>query len=79
MLAQLAELSPDDLEAARRQIVASANGDYKTLSEDDLARLAYITSTLRRRASGPPKAAKDKATGSVKKAKPTLDDLGGLL
>jgi hypothetical protein len=68
---RLAALSPVELENRRREIVTSAAGQYEKLSTDDLNELAFITSTLRRRNSGPPKA---KAPGSTK-AKPTIDNL----
>lgn len=68
--------SPEQLEAERRAIVSSANGNYRDLSEDQLMRLAYISGTLRRRASGPPKAPK---APKGPKVKPTLSTLGDLL
>jgi hypothetical protein len=73
-LADLKDLSPDGLEAKRREIVTSANGNYKDLSDEDLQRLAFITSTLRRKTSGPPKTAKVKTPGTKGKAKVSLDD-----
>lgn len=69
---ELDGLSPSDLEARRRSIIQKAAGDYNNLDDDDLARLAYVTSTLRKRASGPPKTPK---VAGAKKPKATLDDL----
>ena len=66
-------MSPEDLERERRRLTEKAAGNYATMSEEDLQRLAYIASTLRRRSSGPPKAARD--TKQSSKGKPTLDDV----
>lgn len=66
----LAAMSPVELENRRREIVTSAAGEYENLSTDMLNELAFITSTLRRRSSGPPKAAKGAA-----KPKATIDTL----
>ena len=65
-------MTPQDLEARRREIVTAAAGVYENLSNEQLQELAYITSSLRRRTAGPPKTAR--ATG-VAKVKPTIDDL----
>lgn len=67
--AELSALSPQELEAKRRVIVTSANGDFNSLSTDDLTQLAFITAILRRRTVGPPKAPREK------KAAPTVDSL----
>lgn len=72
----LKAMTPEQLDAERRRIVGSAGGNYRNLSEGDLMRLAFITGTLRRRASGPPKEPK---APKGPKTKPTLasieDDL----
>lgn len=67
---KIAAMTPLDLENRRREIVAAAKGDYDNLSTENLQELAYITSSLRRRNSGPPKEAKAAA-----KPKATLDSL----
>lgn len=72
------DATPEVLEAERRKIVQAAGGNFRILSEDQLMRLAYITSTLRRRASGPPKKAKAKSA-STKGPKPTMGSMGDLL
>ena len=64
LLADLRDATPDVLEAKRREIIGSANGDYKTLTDEQLQRLAFITGTLRRKTSGPPKVAKPKTPGT---------------
>ena len=64
-------LSPQQLEARRREIVDSARGDYENLSTEMLQELSYISSTLRRRTAGPPKT--PRVAGS--KPKPTIADL----
>lgn len=46
-----------DLEAKRATLIAKAKGDHENLTDDDLAELAIVTGVLRRKASGPPKAA----------------------
>ena len=69
---QFASLPPVDLESRRRAIVAKAAGQHDNLSFEELRELAAITSVLRRRSSGPPKAPRAKA---AKPAKPTLEDL----
>lgn len=70
---RIAAMSPAELEARRREIVVSANGQYENLTTDQLSELAYIVSSLRRRNSGPPKEAK--VAGSKTKPKATLDSL----
>ena len=67
---KLSAMSPMDLENRRREIVASAQGKYESLTTETLQELAFITSTLRRRNSGPPKAPKGAA-----KPKTTIDNL----
>lgn len=73
--ADLASKSPEELENERRVLTAKIRTDYagklSEVPENILQRLAHITGTLRRRASGPPKVAR--AAG--KKAKPTIDDV----
>jgi len=61
-----------DLESRRRAIVAKAAGSHDNLSLEDLHELAAITGVLRRKASGPPKAAKEKR---VKAGPVSLKDL----
>ena len=76
-LTSLSALPPADLEARRRALVAKAAGNHDNLSIDDLHELAAITGVLRRKSSGPPKAAKALG-GSKRAAKPaaaTIDDL----
>lgn len=74
LLAELGNKTPDELEAERRRIVGAAGGNYRLISDEDLARLAFITGTLRRRTSGPPKEAKVKTPGTKGKNKVSLDD-----
>lgn len=70
------KIPPTDLEAQRRAIVAKAAGNHENLSIEDLHTLAAITGVLRRKASGPPKAAKaPKGEKKQKPAQATLDDL----
>lgn len=68
---RLGSLSPMELEARRREIVASAKGDYEALSVEFLQELAFIVSTLRRKNAGPPRVAR--VAGS--KPKPNIDSL----
>jgi hypothetical protein len=68
--------TPSELEQRRRDIVMSLTKDFKGFDDpavplDLLRELALITSTLRRKHSGPPKT--KKTTGL--KPKTTLDDL----
>jgi hypothetical protein len=70
---EFSKMPPNDLEARRRAIVAKAAGQHDNLSIEELHELAAITGVLRRRASGPPKAAK--AARSAKPSKPQLEDL----
>ena len=79
MNADLAKMTPEQLEIERRTSIDTIKtkyaGQLKDVPEELLQRLAFITGTLRRRASGPPKTAK--AAG--KKAKATMEDvLAGL-
>jgi hypothetical protein len=69
LMMKLNAMSPAELEERRRQIVASARGDYDSLKTEDLQELSYVTATLRRRNAGPPKATK------AAKPKATLDSL----
>jgi hypothetical protein len=68
--------TPSELEQRRRDIVQSLTKDYRGFDDPEvplelLRELALITSTLRRKHSGPPKAKKT----SGAKPKVTLDDL----
>lgn len=69
------DLTPSELEQRRREIVTSLTTKYAGYDDPDvpltlLQELAIITSTLRRKNAGPPRA---KRTNG--KAKPTIDDL----
>lgn len=73
----------EELEAERRAIVQSLTTTYKgyedpNIPRDLLAKLAVITSTLRRKNAGPPKKPK---TPSEKgpKSKKDLNDILGML
>jgi hypothetical protein len=70
---EFAKLPPNDLEARRRAIVTKAAGQHDNLTIEELHELAAITGVLRRRASGPPKAAR--SPRAAKPAKPQLEDL----
>ena len=72
-LATYDSIPPVDLEQRRRAIIAKANGQHDNLSIEELHELAAITGVLRRRASGPPRAARAKAAG--KPSKPSIHDL----
>jgi hypothetical protein len=75
-LSSYANTPQADLESRRREIVALAAGRHDNLPVELLHELAAITGVLRRKASGPPKAAKaPKAAKPVKPAAATLDDL----
>lgn len=79
---ELAALSPPELEQRRREICKSLQALPRGYDDPDapielLHELAIITSTLRRRTSGPPKAAKPAKTSKLS-AKPTLDSLTAL-
>lgn len=72
----ISQKTPGELEQRRRDIVQSLTRDFKGFDDpevplDLLRELALITSTLRRKHSGPPKAKKT----SGPKPKITLDDL----
>lgn len=71
VLAKLEGMSPQQLELRRREIVASANGDYEQLTDLALQELCLITSTLRRRNAGPPK--EPKAAAKPKSLDALLD------
>lgn len=74
--AAYADMDPNLLELRRREILAKANGVHDNLEIDELRELAAITSVIRRRSSGPPKAVKEKkAPGAKKNGKATADDL----
>ena len=71
----LADKSPGELEAIRREIIMTMTTDYKGYDDPEvpiemLNRLAVVTSSLRRKNAGPPKAEK-KAKASTKT---TTDD-----
>lgn len=78
-ISAFAQMHPNDLEARRRAIVAKAAGSHDNLDLEDLHELAAITGVLRRKASGPPKAVKEKkapgTTGTRRSGKATADDL----
>lgn len=66
--------TPSELEQRRRDIVASLTTKYKGYDDPEvpielLSELALITSTLRRKNAGPPKAP------SKARNRPTVDDL----
>jgi len=67
------KMSPVDLEQRRRAIMLKAQGQHDNLVIEELHELAGIMTVLRRRSSGPPKAAK--APRAAKPARPTLEDL----
>lgn len=69
--------TPPELEARRREIISEMQTKYKGYDDPDvpmtlLAELAVVTSQLRRKNAGPPKATKA-PKGPTKKA--TIDDL----
>lgn len=74
-LADYENIPTVDLETRRRAIMAKANGSHENLSIEDLHELAAITGVLRRKASGPPKAAKGSKPKKEKPAAASLDDL----
>jgi len=75
-IATYAAMDPNELESKRRAILTKAAGNHDNLELSDLHELAAITGVLRRRASGPPKAVKEKkAPGAKKPGKATVDDL----
>lgn len=55
-------MSVQELDAFRRQILATCGGDYEALSTEDLHAISYIAMSFRKKSSGPPKAAKTPAT-----------------
>jgi hypothetical protein len=74
-------LTPGELEQRRRDIVASLTRDYKGYDDPAvptslLHELVAITSSLRKRTSGPPRAAKTAAQRrNAAKPRATTDDL----
>ena len=74
-LSSFADRPTTDLEARRREIVAMARGNHENLDHELLHELAAITGVLRRKASGPPKAAKVPKEKKVKAGPVALDDL----
>jgi hypothetical protein len=74
-LATYSAMPQADLEARRRAIIAKAAGSHDNLEIEDLHELAAITGVLRRKASGPPKAVKEKKARGEKPAAVSLDDL----
>lgn len=73
-LSTFANTPAAELEIMRRNLVTKAAGSHDNLSIEELHTLAAITGVLRRKASGPPKAAKEKSS-RAKPAKATIDDL----
>lgn len=68
----LEDKSPQELEAARREIVQSLTTKYRGYDDPDvprelLAQLAVITATLRRKNAGPPKKVKAEPKAKVEK------------
>lgn len=74
-VSSFAAMDPNTLELKRRTIVAKAAGNHDNLDLDDLRELAAITAVLRRRSSGPPKAAKTPKAKKVKAGPAEADDL----
>jgi hypothetical protein len=72
LMTKLGAMSPQELELRRREIASKAQGDYENISIEHLEELAFITSTLRKRSAGPPKAPKPT------KGPKTLDDLANM-
>lgn len=68
-------IPPVELEQRRRAIHAKAAGQHDNLTIEELHELAAITGVLRRRASGPPRAARAKAPAAAKPKPPTVMDL----
>lgn len=71
-------MGPQELEATRRSIIHKMQTEYKgyddpLLPEEMLHRLALVTSKLRKKNAGPPKATK--APSKAKGPKATIDDL----
>lgn len=69
-------LTPAELEARRREIVSDLQTKYKGYNDPEvpvslLHELVAITSTLRRRNAGPPKARRP----ATRNSKTTIDDL----
>jgi hypothetical protein len=65
-------MSPVDLEQRRRAIIEKANGRHDNLSIDELHEFAAVLTVLRRRSSGPPKAAR---AAKPRPFKPSIMDL----
>lgn len=66
----LADKNPQELEALRREIIAIMTTDYKGYDDPEvpielLNRLAVVTSSLRRKNAGPPKAEKKPKASKV--------------
>lgn len=70
--ARIRNMSPEELEIRRHEIVQKVHGSYEALSLEELAELSIICSTLRRQTSGPPRSAR-----SLKKlqTKVNIEDL----
>lgn len=66
-------LTPQDIEALRAELVVKSNGNWKNLSTEDLHVLAMLTMAMRRRSAKPPKQPKDKSA----KPKANLQDILG--
>jgi hypothetical protein len=74
------ELTPSELEQRRRDIVLSLTTQYKGYDDPEiplelLHELAMITSTLRRKNAGPPKAKRSPSVPKSKGRVGTVDDL----
>lgn len=72
----LSDKSPSELEAMRRELIATMTTEYKGYDDpevpmDLLNRLAVITSSLRRKNAGPPKVSK---TPKASKEKASTED-----
>lgn len=72
--------TPSELEQRRRDIILLFTTKYKGYDDpevplDLLRELALITSTLRRKNAGPPKAKRSAAGAGGVGRKPTLDDI----
>lgn len=74
---ELEAMGPAELEAQRRLIIAEMQTKYKGYDDPEvpevlLHKLALVTSKLRRKNAGPPKATR---TPAKRAAKATVDDL----
>lgn len=69
---ELDGLDVSALHLRRDEIIRSANGNYKDLSDDSLSELLQITRNLRKKAAAP---GSGKSGGRTKKSSATIDDL----